>query len=82
MNADDLRPCKACGEPCDGSVCDEVCAQQLDVEGMEESDEESGEDEEDEDREPKPDYDYTPFEETSTYRDQMIDAGRGHLVRY
>ena len=32
--------------------------------------------------EPKPDDDYTPFEQTRAYRDQLIDAGRGHLVRW
>ena len=38
---------------------------------------------EDADREPnEPDYDYTPFEQTRAYRDQLIDAGRGHLVRW
>jgi hypothetical protein len=34
------------------------------------------------DREPRPDYDYVPFEQTRAYRDQLIDAGRGHLVRW
>jgi hypothetical protein len=31
--------------------------------------------------EPQPDYDSVKFEDTATYRDQMKDAGRGHLVR-
>ena len=39
-------------------------------------------DEPEDDREPEPDYDYTPFEQTRAYRDQLIDAGRGHLVRW
>lgn len=31
-----------------------------------------------EDDEPR---DYTPYEETQSYREAMIDAGRGHLLR-
>ena len=32
-------------------------------------------------REPEPDYNYTPYEESASYRESMIDAGRGHLLR-
>ena len=38
-------------------------------------------DEPEDDREPEPDYDSVKFEDTANYRDQMNDAGRGHLVR-
>lgn len=40
------------------------------------------EDEPEPEREPEPDYDFVKFEDTATYRDQMRDAGRGHLVRW
>lgn len=30
MDRDELLPCLFCGELCDGDVCDEVCARQLD----------------------------------------------------
>ena len=30
---------------------------------------------------PEPDYGYAPYEETAKYREEMIDAGRGHLLR-
>ena len=30
---------------------------------------------------PEPDYDYVPYEESQSYRESMIDAGRGHLLR-
>ena len=36
--------------------------------------------EEEEEHEPEPDYDYVKQENTATYRDQMKDAGRGHLL--
>lgn len=39
-------------------------------------------DEPEPDREPEPDYDYVKHEDTASYRDQMKDAGRGHLVRW
>ena len=29
---------------------------------------------------PEPDYGYVPHEETARYREEMIDAGRGHLL--
>jgi hypothetical protein len=31
--------------------------------------------------EQEPDYNYTPYEESARYREEMIDAGRGHLLR-
>ncbi len=32
MDRDDLRPCLACGQPCDGDVCDERCERALEAE--------------------------------------------------
>lgn len=32
-------------------------------------------------REEEPDYDHVPHEESQSYRESMIDAGRGHLLR-
>jgi hypothetical protein len=29
----------------------------------------------------EPDYNYTPYEESRSYRESMIDAGRRHLLR-
>lgn len=26
MDRDDLKPCRGCGAPCDGDVCDDRCA--------------------------------------------------------
>ena len=37
------------------------------------------ESEREDDREP--DYDFTPYEESRSYRESMMDAGRGHLLR-
>jgi hypothetical protein len=47
MTADDLRPCKACGAPCDGGVCDTHCElelmhQRLEQEMAQEEEEEEG----------------------------------------
>lgn len=30
---------------------------------------------------PDPDYGYVPYEETARYREEMADAGRGHLFK-
>jgi hypothetical protein len=49
-----------------------------DLDACFEPDEEPAESEED-DREP--DYDYVPLEESQSYRESMVDAGRGHLLR-
>ena len=32
MDRDDLRPCRWCGKPCDGDVCDSWCERQLELE--------------------------------------------------
>jgi hypothetical protein len=29
----------------------------------------------------EPDYNYTPYEESRSYRESMIDAGRRHLLK-
>ena len=31
--------------------------------------------------EPEPDYDYEPYEQSRSYREAVIGAGRGHLLR-
>jgi hypothetical protein len=31
LDADELRPCRACGAPCDGDVCDMFCEAVLDA---------------------------------------------------
>jgi hypothetical protein len=29
----------------------------------------------------EPDYNHTPYEESQSYREALMDAGRGHLIR-
>ena len=45
LTYEDMRPCRACGAPCDGDVCDASCA--LWLMDTEPQDDEDNEDEED-----------------------------------
>lgn len=41
LDRDELRPCRACGAPCDGDVCDAFCADVLAREVEDESDDDA-----------------------------------------
>lgn len=44
MTYEDLQPCRACGAPCDGDVCDERCERML----LDDEEDTSEDDEDDE----------------------------------